>query len=311
MSHKYGTTPLSREQTLLLTTFTPSMVSKAKGFLSPYRGQRYHVQEWRGAENAPTTLKEFFNMKHSSVRNVIELWPTRRGTQSIYGRRQWSHVSLIASWTWLTWREGGRWRSDNVTFRPGYLPQLVRMMGERMPGCTLTSITVIESKTKLLKRTIMAIVEIQGPTCSGFGWHYELKCIIAAKDVFDSWARTHLACKGLLNKPFPHYDELSYVFEKDRTTGASVEMFTDIGSNVPGESDGVQAEDGLDMEFPTMCSLRMNVSLEDRMGARPSMSTVDRMGSSGSKRKRRGQFETVDVFRDAMHISNDQLRDIA
>ncbi|KAL4021083.1 hypothetical protein IC575_019872 [Cucumis melo] len=88
-------------------------------------------------------------------------------------------------------------------------------------------------------------------------------------------------------------------------------MFTDIGSNVPGESDGVQAEDGLDMEFPTMCSLRMNVSLEDRMGARPSMSTVDRMGSSGSKRKRRGQFETVDVFRDAMHISNDQLRDIA
>uniref|UniRef100_A0A9I9CVC0 Retrotransposon protein n=1 Tax=Cucumis melo TaxID=3656 RepID=A0A9I9CVC0_CUCME len=122
---------------------------------------------------------------------------------------------------------------------------------------------------------------------------------------------THLACKGLLNKPFPHYDELSYVFEKDRTTGASVEMFTDIGSNVPGESDGVQAEDGLDMEFPTMCSLRMNVSLEDRMGARPSMSTVDRMGSSGSKRKRRGQFETVDVFRDAMHISNDQLRDIA
>lgn len=76
-----------------------------------------------------------------------------------------------------------------MTFRPGYLPQLVRMMGERMPGCTLTSITVIESKTKLLKRTIMAIVEIQGPTCSGFGWHYELKCIIAAKDVFDSWAR--------------------------------------------------------------------------------------------------------------------------
>uniref|UniRef100_A0A9I9EG67 Uncharacterized protein n=1 Tax=Cucumis melo TaxID=3656 RepID=A0A9I9EG67_CUCME len=103
------------------------------------------------------------------MQRYVAVWPTRRGTQSIYGRRQWSHVSLIASWTWLTWREGGRWRSDNVTFRPGYLPQLVRMMGERMPGCTLTSITVIESKTKLLKRTIMAIVEIQGPTCSGFG----------------------------------------------------------------------------------------------------------------------------------------------
>ncbi|KAA0063861.1 retrotransposon protein [Cucumis melo var. makuwa] len=42
------------------------------GFLVPYRGQRYHLQEWRGVANAPTNLKEYFNMKHSSARNVIE-----------------------------------------------------------------------------------------------------------------------------------------------------------------------------------------------------------------------------------------------
>ncbi|KAA0065284.1 retrotransposon protein [Cucumis melo var. makuwa] len=36
------------------------------------RGQRYHLQEWRGATNAPTNAKEYFNMKHSSARNVIE-----------------------------------------------------------------------------------------------------------------------------------------------------------------------------------------------------------------------------------------------
>ncbi|XP_061370691.1 protein ALP1-like [Gastrolobium bilobum] len=42
-----------------------------EGFLTPYRGQRYHLSEWRhGAQ--PTTAKEFFNMKHSSARNVIE-----------------------------------------------------------------------------------------------------------------------------------------------------------------------------------------------------------------------------------------------
>ncbi|KAL4014211.1 hypothetical protein IC575_026408 [Cucumis melo] len=41
------------------------------GFLAPYRGQRYHLQEWRGAANAPTNAKEYFNMKHSA-RNVIE-----------------------------------------------------------------------------------------------------------------------------------------------------------------------------------------------------------------------------------------------
>ncbi|KAL0543745.1 hypothetical protein IC582_018849 [Cucumis melo] len=44
----------------------------APGFLAPYRGQWYHLQEWRGAANAPTNPKEYFNMKHSSARNVIE-----------------------------------------------------------------------------------------------------------------------------------------------------------------------------------------------------------------------------------------------
>ncbi|XP_050938811.1 uncharacterized protein LOC127148658 [Cucumis melo] len=43
-----------------------------EGFLAPYRGQRYHLQEWHGAENAPSTSKKFFNMKHSSARNVIK-----------------------------------------------------------------------------------------------------------------------------------------------------------------------------------------------------------------------------------------------
>ncbi|TYK30996.1 retrotransposon protein [Cucumis melo var. makuwa] len=43
-----------------------------RGFLVPYRGHRYHLQEWRGVGNAPTNANEYFNMKHSSIRNVIE-----------------------------------------------------------------------------------------------------------------------------------------------------------------------------------------------------------------------------------------------
>lgn len=43
----------------------------AKGFLAPYRGQRYHLNEWRDGHQ-PRSPEEFFNMKHSSVRNVIE-----------------------------------------------------------------------------------------------------------------------------------------------------------------------------------------------------------------------------------------------
>lgn len=45
--------------------------TNGKGFLAPFRGQRYHLNEWRDGHR-PTTAREFFNMKHASARNVIE-----------------------------------------------------------------------------------------------------------------------------------------------------------------------------------------------------------------------------------------------
>ncbi|KAK9277652.1 hypothetical protein L1049_007198 [Liquidambar formosana] len=42
------------------------------GFLSPYRGERYHLQEYRGRRHQPTNAKDLFNYRHSSLRNVIE-----------------------------------------------------------------------------------------------------------------------------------------------------------------------------------------------------------------------------------------------
>ncbi|KAJ9539520.1 hypothetical protein OSB04_032253 [Centaurea solstitialis] len=43
-----------------------------EGFLAPYRGTRYHLREWEDASRAPTTKEEYFNMKHSHARNIIE-----------------------------------------------------------------------------------------------------------------------------------------------------------------------------------------------------------------------------------------------
>ncbi|KAL5581332.1 hypothetical protein UlMin_013774 [Ulmus minor] len=45
--------------------------SNCNGFLSPFHGQCYHLSEWRNGQQ-PNSALEFFNMKHSSARNVIE-----------------------------------------------------------------------------------------------------------------------------------------------------------------------------------------------------------------------------------------------
>ncbi|KAH6780949.1 hypothetical protein C2S52_012186 [Perilla frutescens var. hirtella] len=45
--------------------------TNGEGFLAPFRGQRYHLNDW-SERHRPTTAEEFFNMKHSSARNVIE-----------------------------------------------------------------------------------------------------------------------------------------------------------------------------------------------------------------------------------------------
>ncbi|PPD70354.1 hypothetical protein GOBAR_DD32770 [Gossypium barbadense] len=45
--------------------------TNCEGFLAPFRGQRYHLNDWcQGYQ--PSTPQEFFNMKHASARNVIE-----------------------------------------------------------------------------------------------------------------------------------------------------------------------------------------------------------------------------------------------
>ncbi|KAL8515195.1 hypothetical protein ACS0TY_014056 [Phlomoides rotata] len=41
-----------------------------EGFLTPYKGVRYHLSEWSSRQ--PQTYQEYFNMKHTRARNVID-----------------------------------------------------------------------------------------------------------------------------------------------------------------------------------------------------------------------------------------------
>ncbi|KAL0312448.1 UNVERIFIED_CONTAM: hypothetical protein Sradi_5644100 [Sesamum radiatum] len=46
--------------------------ANADGFLTPYRGVRYHLREWDRSAGGPQNKEELFNLKHSCARNVIE-----------------------------------------------------------------------------------------------------------------------------------------------------------------------------------------------------------------------------------------------
>ncbi|KAK6148549.1 hypothetical protein DH2020_019461 [Rehmannia glutinosa] len=42
------------------------------GFLTPYRGVRYHLDEWGSGSSAPQNYRELFNLRHAKARNIIE-----------------------------------------------------------------------------------------------------------------------------------------------------------------------------------------------------------------------------------------------
>ncbi|CAN1272354.1 Protein ALP1-like [Linum perenne] len=44
--------------------------ANSEGFLTPFRGQRYHLSEW--GSNQPNTPEEYYKMKHAKARNVID-----------------------------------------------------------------------------------------------------------------------------------------------------------------------------------------------------------------------------------------------
>uniref|UniRef100_A0A9I9EJ09 DUF8040 domain-containing protein n=1 Tax=Cucumis melo TaxID=3656 RepID=A0A9I9EJ09_CUCME len=134
------------------------------------------------------------------------------------------------------------WRSDNETFCLRYLNQLARMMVFKIPGCNIHAST-IDNRIKLMKRMFHALAEMRDPMCSGFGWNDKKNASSQRKKSSTIGSRcSHPAAKGLLNKWFLHYDELSYVFGKDRATGGRVENFADVGSNDPVGYDAFAAD---------------------------------------------------------------------
>ncbi|XP_041990238.1 uncharacterized protein LOC121741516 [Salvia splendens] len=46
--------------------------ANAEGFLTPFKGIRYHLNEWGEGTQKPQNARELFNLRHSKARNIIE-----------------------------------------------------------------------------------------------------------------------------------------------------------------------------------------------------------------------------------------------
>ncbi|KAG8390267.1 hypothetical protein BUALT_Bualt01G0065900 [Buddleja alternifolia] len=190
--------------------------TNGEGFLAPFRGQRYHLNDWSEGHQ-PSTPEEFFNMKHSSAKNIIERMygdiKMDTLTQDIRGRgknkRKWKYdedAKLIKALLDMT--NLGTYKAENG-FKPGYLNYV-----EEKNASLFTQLT---------------------PNTSGFGWDPIKKCITAEKPVWDAYLQSHPSHSSWQNKSFPFYEDLLIIFEKDRATGTNAEGPADMMEEIQRE----------------------------------------------------------------------------
>ncbi|TYK16489.1 transposase [Cucumis melo var. makuwa] len=85
-----------------------------------------------------------------------------------------------------------------------------------------------------------------------------LECLVELVSIEDGnliivhSGQSHPATKGLLHKPFFYYDELVYMFGRDRATDRFTKTFINVGSNELTEHEGFDMSDG--NEFPSVYS---------------------------------------------------------
>ncbi|PPD85537.1 hypothetical protein GOBAR_DD17528 [Gossypium barbadense] len=186
-----------------------------EGFLAPFRGQRYHLNEWRQGYQ-PSSPQDFFNMKHASTRNIIKrcfgLLKLRWGilrSPSFYpinmsGVPQ-SHASSQASRgskrKWVPEEDAalvscmvdlhnvGIFNAD-TGFKAGYLNELEKMLERALPRAMLKAKPNIESRIRCLKREWSVVYDmLNGQNNSGFGCDEHRQLVVAEDAVWESYVK--------------------------------------------------------------------------------------------------------------------------
>ncbi|XP_031374651.1 uncharacterized protein LOC116189224 [Punica granatum] len=112
-------------------------------------------------------------------------------------------------------------------FKSGYLLELEKMLLEKLSNCGIKARPHIESRLKTLKREWAIVYDMMLNT-SGFGWDSTWKMVTAEDDVWETYVATHKEAAPFRLRSFPHFEELSMIYAKDRATGKDVQAVEDI-----------------------------------------------------------------------------------
>ncbi|OWM84084.1 hypothetical protein CDL15_Pgr009331 [Punica granatum] len=114
-------------------------------------------------------------------------------------------------------------------FKSGYLRELEKMLNKKLPNCGLKGRPHIESRIKTLKKDWSILYEmIYGPHGNAFKWDSSRKIAAAEVSVWDTYLLSHKEAAAFRFKAFPHFEDLTLIYAKDRATGRHARAVKDI-----------------------------------------------------------------------------------
>ncbi|PPD90688.1 hypothetical protein GOBAR_DD12375 [Gossypium barbadense] len=267
--------------------------TNCEGFLAPFKGQRYHLNEWRQGYQ-PSSPQEFFNMKHASAHNYDRCSRTKcffssfsRNQKKMGSRRRCS----------IGFLHGG---PDNVGtfnadtgFKAGYLNELERMLQKVLPNAMLKTKPNIESRIRLLKREWSIVYDMfNGQNNSGFGWDEHRQLVVAEDAVWDSYLKSHKEAAQFKHRSSPYYNQLTTIYARDRATGKDAQTAADVLEEINAE--GVHTT-GMDEERNSFYDCEADISLDDMDVSTAEPQRDRNQGGSSSSNKRKKKSDARDM----------------
>ncbi|PPE00476.1 hypothetical protein GOBAR_DD02489 [Gossypium barbadense] len=241
--------------------------TNCEGFLAPFRGQRYHLNEWRQGYH-PSSPQEFFNMKHALIITSGVLESNASSQASRGTKRKWvpeEDAALVSCMVDL--HNIGTFNTD-TGFKGGYLNELEKMLEKALSNAMLKAKPNTESRIRLLKREWSIVYDmLNGQNNSCFGWDEHRQLVIAEDAVWDS------------------YLKLTAIYARDRATGKDAQTAVDVLEEINAE--GVPTTD-MNEERNSFYDCEADVSLDDMdVYATESRRDGGQGGSSSSNKKKK------------------------